>query len=654
MNINQYASNIKYVGETGTKYNNYMVTIVPPKSLEECDGEGDRNNIMVSLVIDISYSMDDKVSVENAETGVRENNGMTILDIVKHAAITVIKSLCENDFASIIVYSTEATVINDIIRLTDVNKETLITKISALQTTGQTNIWDGLYKGLQTLNNTPISNIIQTVMLLTDGQPNINPPRGILNMLEKYKDSGNMNCSINTFGFGFNLDSRMLKDISNIGNGMYAFCPDANFVGTTFCNILSNEMVTYAHDVSLSLTGNDDFIVKKTNLVEDFGNNCNECSWGVKINLGNLRFGQTRNIILKLPEWQETFIESCIVKYTDISNMDLGQKECRTSTISITTEVIQINIMENITRSHLSTGIQYLVSNMGSQEHYKNLMPIMEGFHYIESAYIDAIMKEYTGQIEEAIRPEYYIKWGRHYLASLHLAHMKEECTNFKDHAIQFYGGDLFIKYRDMVEEVFVSTPPPVPSRPIMYNQSSRVVQAPEQTPINMRNYFNQSGGCIAAHCVVKMEDSSIKFVSEIMVGDVVSNGFIIQQIVKFKVDNYMMIRMPTGLIISPYHPVMHYQYAPEWSNPINCGDEIIYDSKYVYNFVLNTGHTMVINDIQVITLGHGYVNGILKHSYLGTIAVINDLTDIGIDKDGYVNVTYIDRDLKGDISKFR
>jgi hypothetical protein len=668
MIVNQFASSSKY-SENGIKYNNYMVSIEPPKIL---GGGGERNPIMVSLVIDISYSMDDPVSVENVDTGITESNGMTILDIVKHAAITVINSLTDTDYASVIVYSNSATVISGIVSLSDMNKVELIRKIRDLRTTGQTNIWDGLYKGMETLRISAVPKTIQTLMLLTDGQSNTNPPQGIIPMLQKYKDSGYMGCSINTFGFGYNLDSNMLRGIAEEGHGMFAFCPDANFVGTTFCNILSNEMTTYATDVTISLTGRDGYIITKANLVEGDVLKCNECSWGVGINLGSLRFGQSRNIVLQFPD--ESSLKSSVLKFIDISKEVVEVIESNVLT-DITPE-IQINIMENQARSHVSRRISPLIISSRDRIYtYKNLVSILDGYASYDSRYIDALMKEVMGQIEEALQTKYYTKWGRHYIQSLQMSHMKQESTNFKDHAVQFYGGDLFKKYRNMIEDVFVTSPPAEPSNPSRQMLMRGITPTPT-THVSMRNYFNQSGGCIAPSCVVKMSDGQQKRVDKIRVGDKIAPGVVIQYVVKFKVEDYQMVYMPTGLIISPYHPIKHDIYAPEWSYPCDTIDLItqtsvthpdgtiisapiptikVYNGSFVYNFVLNNEHIMLINDIQVITLGHDIVNNnVLTHPYLGTRAVIEDLENIGIDENGCVNVITIDRDSLGHISGFK
>ena len=55
---------------------------------------------------------------------------------------------------------------------------------------------------------------MKSVLLLTDGMPNVVPPRGHLAMLQQYKDETGMECSISTFGFGYTLNSTLLKELA--------------------------------------------------------------------------------------------------------------------------------------------------------------------------------------------------------------------------------------------------------------------------------------------------------------------------------------------------------------------------------------------------------------------------------------------------------
>lgn len=92
------------------------------------------------------------------------------------------------------------------------------------------------------------------LFLLTDGCPNMEPPRGHLPTLEKLKQKTNFTCSINTFGFGYELDSKLLEDIAILGNsGSYGFIPDGSFVGTIFVNAVTTLLTTVATNVQVRM-----------------------------------------------------------------------------------------------------------------------------------------------------------------------------------------------------------------------------------------------------------------------------------------------------------------------------------------------------------------------------------------------------------------
>lgn len=81
------------------------------------------------------------------------------------------------------------------------------------------------------------------------------PPRGHIPMMQRYRDShgGKYPGTINTFGFGYSLDSSLLSDMAIEGGGMYAFIPDSGFVGTAFVNALGNHLSSYGKHCVLSV-----------------------------------------------------------------------------------------------------------------------------------------------------------------------------------------------------------------------------------------------------------------------------------------------------------------------------------------------------------------------------------------------------------------
>ncbi len=101
----------------------------------------------------------------------------------------------------------------------------------------------------------PARNRIRSILLLTDGVPNVQPPRGHVPMMKLFaeKHGGSLPCSISTFGFGYNLESDLLNDIAVEGDGAFAFIPDASFVGTVFVHALANVLTTAARAVTVSI-----------------------------------------------------------------------------------------------------------------------------------------------------------------------------------------------------------------------------------------------------------------------------------------------------------------------------------------------------------------------------------------------------------------
>ena len=99
--------------------------------------------------------------------------------------------------------------------------------LDALRPRGQTNLWGGLLASLESLRNGGGDNH-KVVFCLTDGAPNITPPRGHIRELQTYKDKHvDFMFSCNTFGFGYSLDSDLLLSISRECQGCFVFIPDA-------------------------------------------------------------------------------------------------------------------------------------------------------------------------------------------------------------------------------------------------------------------------------------------------------------------------------------------------------------------------------------------------------------------------------------------
>ena len=124
------------------------------------------------------------------------------------------------------------------------------------------------------------------------------------------------------------------------------------------------------------------------------------------------------------------------------------------------------------------------------------------------------------------------------------------------------------------------------------------------------------------------MADGESRLVANIQKGDLVAtpNGSakvvcVIKNVIS---TGYTRIcEFENGLKITKGHPI---QYNGEWKYPREIVSPEIQPCDAVYNLVLDKDHIAIVNDTPLILLGHNYTEGILKHPYLGSKAVIRDL----------------------------
>ena len=120
-------------------------------SLETPNGR-DRVPCDIVAVLDISGSMDSEASVKNTQ-GIKESQGLTYLDILKHAVKTIIHNLNEFDRFALVSYSDYARIDYPLNIMNKPNRENALQVLENLHTEGCTNIWDGLKAALDLMKN---------------------------------------------------------------------------------------------------------------------------------------------------------------------------------------------------------------------------------------------------------------------------------------------------------------------------------------------------------------------------------------------------------------------------------------------------------------------------------------------------------------------
>ena len=140
-------------------------------------------------------------------------------------------------------------------------------------------------------------------------QPNVEPAGGHRASLEQYLHiQPSASFRVDTFGFGFDLDSRLLHEIGEVTGGTYTYIPDSSFVGTAFVNSIANIRTTLRNGVELIVKPRGGAIIDK---VYGYGEVDAACSLQVgaaaaaatrpgerTVRLGPVLSGQDRSIVL--------------------------------------------------------------------------------------------------------------------------------------------------------------------------------------------------------------------------------------------------------------------------------------------------------------------------------------------------------------------
>ena len=121
-----------------------IVKIRPPTKPEDPSLEHVPCDIV--LVIDVSGSMGTRAPVPGS-TG-SEGNGMTILHLVQHAALTILETMNAGDRLGIVTFSSEVKVLQGLTAMNGETKETCRRRIREMKPEDMTNMWGGITTGL--------------------------------------------------------------------------------------------------------------------------------------------------------------------------------------------------------------------------------------------------------------------------------------------------------------------------------------------------------------------------------------------------------------------------------------------------------------------------------------------------------------------------
>ncbi|KAJ3339445.1 hypothetical protein HDU93_008260 [Gonapodya sp. JEL0774] len=528
-------------------------------------------------VVDVSGSMGIEATFQD-ENGKAESAGLTVLDVVKHAVRTLVHTLGPNDRLGVVAFSDDAEIILPLTFMDTPGKTTADTKLAPLSELASTNLWSGLDTALTLFRSSARRpNCTRSIFLLTDGQPNVEPPRGTLGMIQRLKDQENglPVDQVTTFGFGYSLDSALLHSIAvQCGTpGMYGFIPDSGMVGTAFVNSVSavvSKVPLRSLKVKLDLLDASGAMVhpKETEAVAVGAQvPMLVTSWGAELNVGTVGYGQSRDVVVrvKVPKGASGDLKvNATLSYeslagdgergsapppstTSAASLSLRAAPSEADFAAVTHHLLRQTFSrtliscvdkataQNATETEFRAAQSLLkdfvdVANRLAREVERSPsvgVSAPGGFVRDVKASTKGLMEDVKGQATLALSKYlYFTRWGQHYLKSLARAHLVQECSNFKDPGLQLYnsGGhptSLFSRFRDTADDAFGKLKV-VPSRQATAGGRGGRRRGGGAPQVQMARLNNRYGGCFLPSTPVLLANQSYKSVGELCKGDLV------------------------------------------------------------------------------------------------------------------------------------
>lgn len=149
------------------------------------------------------------------------------IKLAKAAIKETIKSLSSSDIVSVVVFSSEASIVLESSTVKD--KELLANKIEEIELGTMTNLYDGIETGLGQLRKNANKNRLNKMYILTDGETNVGKidPEDFKRIALQIKEH---KISVDTFGIGANYNENILSAISNNSMGEWVHISDVTDV----------------------------------------------------------------------------------------------------------------------------------------------------------------------------------------------------------------------------------------------------------------------------------------------------------------------------------------------------------------------------------------------------------------------------------------
>ena len=212
----------------GDKFFNKNTPFVINLFAPEAEKEEDEQRVSADLicVIDISGSMEGEK-----------------IQLVKESLKILVDMMDPKDRIALVLFDQSAKLYYNLEYLSKENKDQLKKKIEDIQASGGTNIASGLQIAVEILkkqkeNAKENEDRSSTVLLLSDGCDNYMDDIQLGEKLKSLTKGANLSFTLNTFGYGYDHDPKIMNKLANLRDGSFFLVEDYNKVGEYFVSVL--------------------------------------------------------------------------------------------------------------------------------------------------------------------------------------------------------------------------------------------------------------------------------------------------------------------------------------------------------------------------------------------------------------------------------
>jgi hypothetical protein len=190
---------------------------------------------------------------------------------VRESLKILVEMMDKSDRLALVLFDNQASIFYDLNYMTDKEKSTLKKEIDKIKANGGTNILSGLEKAIEILkrikDDKKNTNRVSSIILLSDGCDNYSNDIQLAESLKKLTKGLNLSFTLNTFGYGYDHDPKIMNKLANIRDGSFFLVEDYKKVSEYFVSVLGGCVSVISKKVDLYVQ----LLNQKCKMVKIFG-----------------------------------------------------------------------------------------------------------------------------------------------------------------------------------------------------------------------------------------------------------------------------------------------------------------------------------------------------------------------------------------------